>query len=126
QPLYNRDFCRVILFWVEHQPNGAIYDIVGAEDVTYIDIIRLIRQVKQLKTPIICIPYSVFYLLLKIYALFSKTPPFTASQLKALTVGDYFSGVDIEKEFGVKPTPFRKAVEETFTDTRYSSVVIER
>lgn len=126
QPLYNRDFCRVILFWVAHQPDGHIYDIVGAEDVTYIDIIRRIRQVKNLKTPIVCIPYSLFYLLLKVYALFSKNPPFTASQLKALTVGDYFRGVDIEQEFGVRPTPFAEALAETFTDPRYSSVVIER
>ncbi len=28
QPLYNRDFCRVILHCVEHRPVGATYDIV--------------------------------------------------------------------------------------------------
>ena len=29
QPLYNKDFCKVIVHCMETQPNGDIYDIVG-------------------------------------------------------------------------------------------------
>ena len=61
-----------------------------------------------------------------VYALFNRHPPFTRSQLYALTVGDYFKGVDTQREFGIKLTPVKKAFEETFADPRYSEVVIER
>ena len=110
---------------MEQQPERAIYDLVGPDEVTYIDIIRTIREVKGLPTPIVRIPYGLFYLLLKIYALFSERPPFTADQLKALTAGDRFVGVDMRATFGVTPTPFRQAIEETFRHPRYSGVVLE-
>ncbi|MDK2122930.1 NAD-dependent epimerase/dehydratase family protein [Parachitinimonas caeni] len=126
QPLYNRDFCRVIIHCIENQPKGAVYDIVGQERVDYVDIIHAIRKAKQLKTPIVHIPYGLFYALLKVYALFSKQPPFTASQLKALTAGDDFSGVDIKALFDITPTPFDVAIKETFTDPRYCAIALER
>jgi nucleoside-diphosphate-sugar epimerase len=126
QPLYERDFCRVILWCIENRPVGKIYDIVGNERIDYIDIIRAIRDVKGLRTPIVRIPYWLFDALLKLYALFSDRPPFTSSQLKALTAGDDFSGVDIEKTFGFKPTPFAEGIRETFCHPVYSRYVVER
>jgi nucleoside-diphosphate-sugar epimerase len=126
QPLYERDFCRVILWCIEHQPIGAVYDLIGRERIDYVDIIRAIRNAKQLRTPIVHIPYGMFKLLLQIYALFSDKPPFTASQLEALTAGDDFSGVDIEQTFGFKPTPFSRAIQETFAHPLYSGYVVER
>ena len=126
QPLYERDFCRAIIWCMENKPQGEIYDLVGQERIDYIDIIRAIRDVKGLKTPIIKIPYHLFALLLKVYALFSDKPPFTASQLKALTAGDDFTGVDIEKTFGFRPTPFAEGIKETFCHPIYSKYVVER
>jgi hypothetical protein len=81
--------------------------------------------VRRLHTPIVRIPYGLFSALLKIYALFSRKPPFTADQLKALTAGDDFEGVDIQAVFGFPPTPFRKAVEETFGHPVYSRIALE-
>jgi nucleoside-diphosphate-sugar epimerase len=126
QPLYNRDFCRAILWCVKNQPIGRTFDVVGQERVDYIDIIREIRRVKNLRTPIIKIPYWLFYGLLKFYALFSEKPPFTASQLKALTAGDDFSGVNISDTFGFKPMTLHEALEETFCHPVYSKYVVER
>jgi uncharacterized protein YbjT (DUF2867 family) len=126
QPLYERDFCRAILWCIERQPVGQIYDLVGTERIDYIDIIRSIRAAKGLRTPIVRIPYVVFDLLLRTYALFSKRPPFTADQLKALTAGDDFTGVDIEKAFGFQPTPFANGIRETFCHPVYSRYVVER
>ncbi|HET9413415.1 MAG TPA: NAD-dependent epimerase/dehydratase family protein [Pseudolabrys sp.] len=126
QPLYERDFCRAVLWCIEHRPAGKIYDLVGNERIDYIDIIRAIRDVKGLRTPIVRIPYRMFDLLLRMYALFSAKPPFTSDQLKALAAGDDFSGVDIEKTFGFKPTPFREAIRETFCHPVYSKYVVER
>ncbi len=126
QPLYNRDFCRMIEWCVRNRPQGTIYDVVGEERVDYVDMIRTIKAVKKLRTPIVHIPYKLFFVLLKIYALFSRKPPFTADQLEALTAGDDFSGVDIEKTFGFRPTSFIDAMRETFTDPRFSQIVLKR
>ena len=79
-----------------------------------------------MKTWIVKIPYYLFYWLLKVYALFSKKPPFTADQLKALTAGDEFVGVDTQAAFGIAQTPFETAMQETFCDERYSQVILQR
>lgn len=124
QPLYSRDFCKIILAVMQQQPNCEIFDIVGQENVEYIEIIKAIKKAKGLKTPIIKIPYQLFYFLLKIYGMINKKPPFTIDQLKALTAGDYFTGINFEKRFGVIPTNFSKAIDETFNDPKYSSLTI--
>ncbi len=126
QPLYERDFCRCIATCIEREPDGATYDIVGDTRVDYVDIIRTIKRVKNLHTLIVHIPMGFFAFLLRIYALFSRKPPFTADQLKALSAGDDFKGVDTEAVFGVKQTPFEAAIRESYTDPRYSHVVLQR
>ncbi|WP_287066508.1 NAD(P)-dependent oxidoreductase [Ramlibacter sp.] len=126
QPLYNRDFCRAIEWCLRHQPKGAIYDLVGQDRIDYIDIIRAIRRVKGLRTPIVCIPKWLFATLLRIYGLFTKQPPFTAAQLKALTAGDDFTGVDIRKTFELEPTSVEAGLKETFTHPVYAKYVVER
>lgn len=125
QPLYARDFCRVIIKCMERKPDNKVYDIIGKEEIDYIDIIRTIKRVKRLKTLILKIPYSVFYILLKIYALFSSKPPFTADQLKALTAGDYFKGCNWWDEFEISPTPFEEAMRETFTHPEFSKYILK-
>lgn len=126
QPLYERDFCRAIQWCIEHRPAGEVYDLVGNERIDYIDIIRAIRDVKGLRTPIVRLPYGLFDAMLRIYALFSRRPPFTSAQLKALTAGDHFTGVDIERTFGFKPTPFAEGIRETFCHPVYSKHAVER
>lgn len=126
QPLYELDFCRVIIRCMETEPAGCVYDLVGAENIDYIDIIRTIKRVKGLNTLIVKIPFGLFAALLKIYALFSRRPPFTAAQLEALAAGDFFQGVDMEKEFGITPTPFETAIRETFLHPQYSQIVLRR
>lgn len=126
QPLYERDFCRCIVRCIETQPDGAVYDVVGDTRIDYVDIIRTIKRAKKLRTPIVHIPYGLFHFLLRVYALFSGKPPFTADQLKALTAGDEFHGVDTATVFGVTQTPFAEAVRESYCDPRYSAIVLKR
>lgn len=126
QPLYERDFCRCIARCIETQPAGDIYDVVGDTRIDYVDIIKTIKRAKNLHTMIVHIPYGLFHLLLRVYALFSGKPPFTASQLEALTAGDEFHGVDTQQVFGVRQTPFAEAVRESYCDPRYSSIVLKR
>ena len=126
QPLYVQDFCRVLIWCVEHCPNGKIYDIVGCENIDYIDIIRTIKRVKKLRTIVLPIPITLFRSLLRLYAAIIPNPPFVADQLDALTAGDVFFGEDMEKTFGIKPTPFSQAIDETFSHPEYSKIILER
>jgi len=126
QPLYERDFCGCIAKCIETEPDGAVYDIVGDTRVDYVDIIRTIKRVKKLRTLIVHIPIGVFAFLLRTYSLFSSKPPFTADQLKALSAGDDFKGIDTEVVFGVRQTPFEDAIRESYTDPRYSHIVLQR
>ena len=126
QPLYNRDFCRAIEWCLRERPRGAVYDLVGQDRIDYVDIIRMIRRIKGLRTPIVHLPRPVFALLLRLYGLFSKQPPFTAAQLKALTAGDDFRGVDIRSTFGFEPMPVEAGLRETFTHPVYARYAVER
>lgn len=126
QPLYIRDFCRALVWAIENRPDGKVYDIVGAHRIDYVDIIRLIRKVKGLRTLIVHIPVWLFGALLRLYAVFSAKPPFTADQLEALTAGDDFKGVDTQVAFGFAQTPFEDAIRESYCDPRYSRVLVRR
>lgn len=125
QPLYEKDFCNIIISAIEKQPVNQTYNITGRDEVDYIDIIRTIKRVKNLKTPIVKIPYSLFYALMKGYALFSKNPPFTTQQLEALVADDKFELIPWWDIFEVESTPFEQAMYETFNDPTYSKIVLE-
>jgi nucleoside-diphosphate-sugar epimerase len=125
QPLYAGDFCNVIISCIESRIGGQAFNITGLERVDYIDIIRQIKRATRARCAIVRIPYSLFYVLLRIYALVSKNPPFTADQLKALTAGDEFEVIDWEGIFKIRSTPFSKAMNETFNDPTYSHIALE-
>lgn len=125
QPLYVGDFCSIIISCLESQISGQVFNITGREKVDYIDIIRQIKQATGAKARIVKIPYSLFYGLLKTWALFDKNPPFTAEQLQALVAHDEFEVIDWPGIFSVQATPFAKAIDETFNDPTYSKVTLE-
>jgi nucleoside-diphosphate-sugar epimerase len=124
QPLFELDFCRIILSCLKNRTTGS-YNITGADKVDYVDIIRTIRKTVGAKTPIVHIPYGLFWLLLKVYALFSDNPPFTTKQLKALITPDEFELIPWWDIFGVPATPFADAVQQTYGPGPYADVVLE-
>ncbi len=125
QPLYVGDFCNIIISCLEKRPSEKVYDITGREKIDYIDIIKDIKSTIGAKTWILKIPYPLFYLLLKIWGIFDKNPPFTASQLKALVTNDEFEVIDWPEIFAVEATPFKKSVSETFKNEKYSNVILD-
>ncbi|WP_062789184.1 NAD-dependent epimerase/dehydratase family protein [Aquitalea pelogenes] len=125
QPLYVGDFASIIVSCLKSGIHGQVFNISGREKIDYVDIIRAIRQAVAAKTMLLHIPYGLFYVLLKIWALFDRNPPFTADQLKALVAHDEFEVIDWPDIFQVTPTPFSKAVDATFNDPQYSRVVLD-
>jgi nucleoside-diphosphate-sugar epimerase len=105
QPLYVGDFCNVIISCIENRVRDGIYNITGHDKVDYIDIIREIKR--------------------WVWGLFDKNPPFTTQQLQALIAKDEFEVIDWPGIFNVPCTSFKDAIDETFNDPRYSSVVME-
>ncbi|MBV8742635.1 MAG: NAD-dependent epimerase/dehydratase family protein [Sinobacteraceae bacterium] len=125
QPLYVGDFCNLIIACIEKDIRTGIYNISGQEKIDYIDIIREIKRATHSGTWIVRIPYRIFYALLWVWGLFDKNPPFTTQQLAALVAKDEFEVIDWPRLFGVRSTPFREAIHETFNDPRYSDVVLK-
>jgi nucleoside-diphosphate-sugar epimerase len=123
QPLFVLDFCRIIRACLEQRATGT-YNITGRDRVDYIDIIRTVKREAAARAVIVRIPYSLFWVLLKIYALFDKDPPFTTKQLEALVIPEEFELIAWWDIFGVPATPFPDAVRETFKG-RYANVVLE-
>ncbi len=125
QPLYAGDFCNIIISAMQKQPVNEVYNITGREEIDYVDIIRLIKKTLGVKTWIVHIPYGLFWVLLKIYAMVDRDPPFTVSQLKALTADDVFEVVPWWDIFEVTPTPIEAAMQETLLNETYNKYILK-
>ena len=125
QPLYAGDFSEIVLACLQKRVSGSSYNISGLEYIDYIDLMRAVREAMKTSTPIVKIPYSAFWLMLQIYGLVNRNPPFTTKQLEALVTPDIFEVIDWPALFDVRATPLREALHETFRDPRYASILLE-
>lgn len=125
QPLYAGDFCDIVIACVQQRTKGATYNISGLEQINYLDLIRAVKEASGARAPIVRIPYRLFWLLLSVYALFDRNPPFTTKQLKALVTPELFEVIDWPRIFGVPPTPLAAALRETFRDPQYARIELE-
>lgn len=125
QPLYVGDFCSIIMRCLESRRTGEVLNISGVERIDYVDMIRAIRDTVQARTAIVHIPYALFKALLDVWSKFDANPPFTSTQLAALTAGDEFEVIDWPGMFGLRATPFTDAVRESYCDPRYSAIALE-
>lgn len=124
QPLYAGDFSAIVRSCLDGCRQGA-WNISGRERIDYIDLMRAVREATGARTPILRIPYSLFWFLLTLYAVFSSNPPFTTKQLKALVTPDVFELIDWPEIFGVEATPLDQALRRSYGHSRYSDVVLE-
>lgn len=124
QPLYAGDFSDIVLACLDGRREGA-WNISGREEIDYVDLIRAVRSASGSTTPIIHIPYTLFWALLTIYSVFDRDPPFTTKQLEALVTPDSFEVIDWPSIFGVPSTPLGDALRATFNDPKYSGVILD-
>jgi nucleoside-diphosphate-sugar epimerase len=122
QPLYVGDFCVLIQRCLEDSRLSGVYDITGLEKVSYLWLVRELRRAVGARTLIIHLPIPIFGVLLQLWALVSRQPAFTRSQLKALTAGDEFEVINWPEAFSVRPTPLSEALRITYQDPRFSQV----
>ncbi|WP_411867790.1 NAD-dependent epimerase/dehydratase family protein [Vulcanococcus limneticus] len=122
QPLYVGDFCMLIQRCLETDSLCGTYDITGLEKVSYLSLMRQMRQAVGAHSLIIHLPIPLFGALLQLWSLISHQPAFTRSQLMALTAGDEFAVIDWPAIFSVTPTMLVEALRITYQDPRYSQV----
>jgi nucleoside-diphosphate-sugar epimerase len=125
QPLYVGDLCEIIIKSIKKFRLVGIFNISGLEKIYYINIIKEIKKYVSHGVMIIFVPYALFYLMLKLWEFFDADPPFTTQQLQALVNGDEFEGIDWPKVFNIKPTSFKSAIRETFTNPKHSSLILD-
>jgi nucleoside-diphosphate-sugar epimerase len=123
QPLFAGDFCAIIAACLMKKVEGT-FNITGLERIYFIDLIREVRGVAGVRTPVVRIPYTLFWTMLAAYARIDRNPPFTTQQLKALVTPDVFEVIDWPGIFRVTPTPLRAALEQTFNDPDYAHVTL--
>ena len=122
QPLYVGDFCMLIQRCLEDPALQGTYDITGLEKVSYLSLMRQLRKAVNARTWIMHLPIPLFGFLLQLWAVISRQPAFTRSQLKALTAGDEFEVINWPGIFAVTPTPLVEALRVTYQDPRFSQV----
>lgn len=122
QPLYVGDFSMVIQRCLEDDSLVGIYDITGLERVSYLSLMRHLRRAVGARSWIIHLPIPLFGFLLQLWALISRQPAFTRSQLQSLIAGDEFELIDWPAIFSLSPTPLAEALRITFQDPRFSKV----
>jgi len=125
QPLYGGDFCNVIISCIKNPKPNKIFNISGQNEIYYIDLIKAVKKATNSKTKIIKIPYFLFWILLKTYAIFNRNPPFTTSQLQALIIPETFEIIDWPSEFNIQSTSLSDAMQETFQNPKYSNITLE-
>jgi nucleoside-diphosphate-sugar epimerase len=124
QPLFAGDFCDIVMSCIERRVTGD-YNITGLEPVDYVDLIRAARETCSASARIVPVPYWLFWSMLFVYGLFSRDPLFTTKQLEALVTPDVFEVIDWPGLFGVKSTPLKAALAETYRHPVYSRIVLE-
>ena len=122
QPLFVGDFCSIIQRCIENFSIQGTYNISGLEKIRYIHLMKMLKKSKSARTLFIYLPIPIFNFLLKLWALISRKPAFTSSQLHALTAGDQFEVIDWPSIFQINPTKLEDALKKTHQDKRYSNI----
>ncbi len=122
QPLYVKDFCRIILSCVESRklkPKNKIYNITGKEKIYLIDCLKEFYKERKQKKLFIKIPIPIFRLLIKLYGAINRKTRIIPEQLTALTAGDVFPVIKWEKIFNITPTKFLDGAKDTVNSKYY-------
>ena len=120
------DFCNIIVSCIETPLPGKSFNISGQEKIFYIDLIEAVKAATKSQASVVRIPYSLFSLLLRAYALVDRNPPFTTSQLEALVIPEEFEiSIGQDSSASAKFDAASEALHQTFQDPTYSNITLE-
>lgn len=110
QPLYVMDMCAVIMSAMKKGPSNQVYDLIGKEQIYFIDLLKIIRKKRKIQCLLLPLPLGLFAALVKLWGIIFGKAPFVKDQILALTAGDFFELSDWETVFDVRYTPFDEAI----------------
>ena len=115
QPLYAGDFCDIIMACIEQRPTGKAYNISGpGEDRLHRPDPRREGGLRRARADRAHSLFGCSGRCSGSTRLFDRDPPFTTKQLEALVTPDVFEVIDWPGIFGVKATPLKAALAETY------------
>lgn len=103
QPVFIGDLIKIIYKCLEELDN-KIFNIVGSETITFLDLLLGLKSSKKYKFFIIRMP-RLFNFLIKIFS-FLPFFPIPHWQVKGLLDNEVLNGCDWQKLFNIKATPF--------------------
>ena len=115
QPLFVGDLCAIIEKVLDRAPAGEVFNIIGQERISFVDLLREIRRVTRAGCVFIPLPIPLFRVALRVQQFLSGKMIFTSEQLDALTAGDDFPVENWPDMFGVPFTPFRVAAPRVYS-----------
>jgi NADH dehydrogenase len=102
QPVYVEELCAVMaLSSRERFTDGTTYEIGGPEQLTYNEIIDIIKRVLNKKRPVFHIPIWSARTAAAVMERVMKPAPLTRDQIKMLAAGSTCDHTRVEKEFGI-------------------------
>jgi NADH dehydrogenase len=103
QPVYVEELCAVMaMASSKESASGRIFDIGGPEQLTYLEIVDIIKRTLNLKRGTLHIPLALARMAAYILERILKPAPLTRDQLKMMEAGSTCDQTVAEKEFGVR------------------------
>lgn len=111
QPVYVKDLTDIIIKVYENDVSiKKIYNVSGAEALTYNEVIDITARALGKKVVKIHIPMKLSYYLLKVYERISKKPKLKAEQVLRLNENKDFSHKEARIDLGFNPLSFEEGI----------------
>lgn len=109
-PIYITDLINAVFYLVKKKEINKTYTLIGPKIYSFNQIINLLLKHLKLKKPIIHIPSTIAYPLIKITDIVNLPFTFTIEKYKRLTAKKNLENVLSFYTVGIKPTTFEEAI----------------
>lgn len=111
QPVHVDDIAQALVAAVERRDISGVHEIGGAEPVTYDEMLAETMRATGKRRPILHVPVPLMKPPALVMGLFMSDPPVTVAQLDLLAVDNAPRRNALEPVFGVRPRPFKGALD---------------
>ncbi len=111
QPIHVDDMAQALAAAVERREISGVYEIGGAERVTYDEMLAETMRATGRRRPTLHVPVPLMKLPAVVMGLVMADPPVTVAQLDLLAVDNTPRQNALEPVFGVHPRPFKGALD---------------
>lgn len=107
QPVHAHDLALAVINSLNNEKTvGKVYNLTGAETLSYYDMVLRIFESIGKKPKILKIPYKVFYLLIKTIKIIPKYRHITTGMIDRLNQNLCFDLNEAQKDLNYNPKPF--------------------